>query len=83
MQWRIGNGTNVLVWKDKWIPILSIFHPFSLCLDERNRAMKVSDLVFQPGVWNDDLIRLLFFQEEVDTILSIFLSKFRVEDKLV
>lgn len=60
MRWRIGNGISVSVWRDKWLPQLVTFKPFSPCLDNNHINLKVCDLLLPLGAWNEALVRSIF-----------------------
>jgi hypothetical protein len=72
--WRIGNGLQVRIWKDRWIPRSSTFMiPISLNLVDPEA--KVSELI-DPNThwWNPQLLENYFSREEAQTILSIPVS---------
>ncbi|CAL2240574.1 unnamed protein product [Prunus armeniaca] len=78
--WRIGGGTSVRVFHDKWIPKPYTFLPLI------NRGLlpeaKVSDLITTSSGWNRTLLDLSFCDEDCAAILSIPLpSVGSLEDK--
>ncbi|CAL9001623.1 unnamed protein product, partial [Prunus brigantina] len=78
--WRIGGGTSVRVFHDKWIPKPYTFSPLI------NRGLpleaKVSELITESGGWNRSLLDLSFCDEDCSAILSIPLpSVGSLEDK--
>nr|DAD41274.1 TPA_asm: hypothetical protein HUJ06_015597 [Nelumbo nucifera] len=78
--WHIGNGRGIRIWEDSWVvgcPNFKIqYERPSNC-----NLHYVSELLVQsPKSWNISLIRSLFSEAEVNTILSIPLPWFEVED---
>jgi len=75
--WRIGNGENVNIWGDKWLPtpttyaIQSSRHTFS-------EYAKVVELI-DPDTkgWNVPLLKNIFWTEEAELISQIPLSRYR------
>ncbi|XP_062028872.1 uncharacterized protein LOC133744858 [Rosa rugosa] len=80
--WQIGNGTQVNIWSDSWVPSLPSGQPDvnATALEE---VAGVQDLISNTGSWNVELINRLFSVEEAEAILSIPLSSRNVEDRLV
>ncbi|TXG50764.1 hypothetical protein EZV62_023288 [Acer yangbiense] len=75
---RIGDGRNIAVYKDSWMPRPGGFRVYSpKCLHEN--AM-VSELMEQQGRWDQGLVRSCFLGDEVELILSIPLSINHRED---
>ena len=69
--WRIGNGTSVKIWGDKWLPMPSTYtvqsQPITL-----TREVKVSALIDEgTRWWNQTLLQENFNQKEVQLIQSI------------
>lgn len=80
MFWNIGNGQNVYIQGDKWIPVPSSF--FIQCLiNTLTREVKVSELIVH-GRWNASLIKLIFNPQEAQQICNLPLSTFGLKDKL-
>lgn len=79
--WRIGDGTKVRIWRDKWIPRAS-----SLMLMGRSgrcRLRWVSQLLKQgEKSWDVDLIKHVCHPLDVEEILKINLSPYQDEDFL-
>jgi hypothetical protein len=83
LAWRVGNGSNIRIWKDKWLPdpgrprILS--SPLIL-----NPDATVSELVDDNSKWwNIHLLNLIFSPEEVMQISSIPPSCTNRKDALI
>jgi hypothetical protein len=78
--WRINNGTKVKIWRDNWIPRGSLK---TMGKASRNRWKWVSDLI-EPTtkMWNEDLIRKIFYPPDAEHILQIKLPFFSGEDYL-
>jgi hypothetical protein len=68
--WRIGDGKNIRIWRDNWLP-----RNFALKPQQgktRCRYRRVEQLVDNiSGTWNHDLVQKLFYQQDADTILQL------------
>ncbi|KAE8809075.1 retrotransposon unclassified [Hordeum vulgare] len=72
MLWRVGNGMNIRVWRDPWIPRGMPFIPIT---PKRNcRLKRVSEFLDVQGCWRVDLLRQHFWQPDVESILKIITS---------
>ncbi|BFG21532.1 hypothetical protein CerSpe_078060 [Prunus speciosa] len=81
MRWRIGNGQKVRICLDKWVPKPSTFKIYSRHPD---MPILVQGLIDdQTQMWNRDLILRCFSCVEAQTILSLPLSRWGCDDKLV
>uniref|UniRef100_A0A2N9GC52 Reverse transcriptase zinc-binding domain-containing protein n=1 Tax=Fagus sylvatica TaxID=28930 RepID=A0A2N9GC52_FAGSY len=82
-RWRVGNGTNIRIWKDRWIPTRSTFKvqsPISILQENTT----VDALIFQDTrLWNAPLIDAIFEVSEADTIKSIPLSRRSSTDTII
>lgn len=81
IRWRIGNGKQVEVYKENWMPRPTSFKPISspsLPIDSR-----VSDLINAANQWNEGLINQHFAKEDVEMILRILLPSRPMEDQIV
>lgn len=73
-RWQVGNGTDIAIWEDRWIPRPHGFRPF-LPIRSPTIFRFVSQL-FRPGLseWDVELLSTLFLPEDVQLIISIPLS---------
>ena len=83
LRWRVGNGANIKVWQDKWLPWGSSHSVISprmfLSVD-----MKVADLIDSTTAkWKFVVIDSLFIAHEAELIKSISLSATLLVDKIV
>uniref|UniRef100_A0A2N9I4S0 Reverse transcriptase zinc-binding domain-containing protein n=1 Tax=Fagus sylvatica TaxID=28930 RepID=A0A2N9I4S0_FAGSY len=82
-RWRVGNGTNIRIWKDRWIPTRSTFKvqsPISILQENTT----VDALIFQDTrLWNAPLIDAIFEVSEADTIKSIPLNRRSSTDTII
>jgi ribonuclease HI len=81
--WRVGDGKQIKIWKDKWIPT-----PTSYMIQSPHRVLdleaRVSSLInMDTNWWNIPLIREVFNREEADTIYGLALCLGRQEDKQI
>ncbi|KAK1644352.1 hypothetical protein QYE76_062157 [Lolium multiflorum] len=67
--WRVGNGANIRVWRDPWIPRDSGRYPRSA--QGRCRFRWVSDFLLPDGQWNEQRLMQYFSQDDVADILKI------------
>lgn len=71
--WRVGDGSQIKIWEDSWIPSshnLEIMTPRG-----GNLVTKVEELINPvTGLWDQDLLRSLFWPVDVNQILQIPLS---------
>ena len=81
--WRVGNGMNIKVWEDNWVPsssthkIISLRGSFPL-------NSRVSDLIdAKQKCWNLNLLNRVFLHFEAEQIASIPLSIRLPDDKQV
>jgi hypothetical protein len=77
--WRIGNGEDVNIWRDGWIPR---DHNLKVCPGKsKSRVRKVSQLLL-PGTnsWNEDLVRKVCYQRDADCILDLKLPTEKCND---
>jgi hypothetical protein len=80
MIWRLNTGERIRIWRDNWVPRgnLKVIGKTS-----KSRLRWVSDLVDQETkTWNEELVRSLFYEVDVDHILQIKLPKMIGEDYL-
>ncbi|KAL5804471.1 hypothetical protein ACOSQ3_031271 [Xanthoceras sorbifolium] len=68
-RWRVGNGSNINIYKDRWLPRPSTFQVLSS--PPVFGPTVVSDLKTPSGSWNENLIRSTFISANVDSILSL------------
>ena len=74
--WEIHSGTQVNIWKDKWIPINNfnslenLYNSFA----SKPTFNKVSDLINPDHSWKTDIISILFPQDIASAILSIHIN---------
>ncbi|CAL1353160.1 unnamed protein product [Linum trigynum] len=70
-RWRVGNGTSIRIWDDKWVPGLEGNKP-SLGPQGKMGLDRVKDLIDHgSGEWRGDLLELLFSPVECEAIRAI------------
>ena len=83
MLWRVGNGENIKVWQDRWLPQGSTYSVISPRMFLSVDTM-VADLIDSSTArWKNEVIDSLFIDYEADLIKSISLSAALPPDKLV
>jgi hypothetical protein len=78
--WRIGDGTNIRIWRDNWIPRGN----HKVIGKASNQRLKwVSDLINQTTkTWDEPTIRSLFFPPDAEEILKINLPSSNARDTI-
>jgi hypothetical protein len=77
--WRIGMGENVNIWEDHWIPS----SPTRKVYTRRGHILlrTVNDLIdLATNSWDEELVRSIFLQVDVERILRIQLSQHLSDD---
>jgi ribonuclease HI len=68
--WRVGSGESIDAWKDPWIPSGSTCRVRTP--DEMEEPVMVSDLIDHGTTqWDEDVLRAIFLEEDVEEILKI------------
>jgi hypothetical protein len=83
VKWRVGNGLQISIWKDRWLPNFGtgqVQSPVTILSSEA----KVAELI-EPNSrrWNVQLQSSIFSPSEVASICSIPLSPLLARDRLV
>lgn len=80
LRWRVGNGRDINIYSDRWIPRPSEFKIISPPNLGSNATV---DRLFSPtGGWNTDLINTSFFLDDARSILSISIASGSSPDSL-
>lgn len=68
--WRVGNGEDIKIWDDPWLPRGSTRRPIT---PRRGIILsRVADLLCpDTGQWDEELVRELFWTEDVPIILAL------------
>jgi hypothetical protein len=70
MIWRIGDGENINIWHDPWLPNRNSRKPITP--RGHNLLRHVSELINPvTGSWDEELVRQTFWEEDVKVILSL------------
>ncbi|XP_024195708.1 uncharacterized protein LOC112198837 [Rosa chinensis] len=81
VQWKIGDGTQVDIWQDKWIPVST---PTQISRPLNTSLSKVADLIDESAQqWKANLIHDLFPDHIVERILCIPLGRHPHPDKII
>jgi hypothetical protein len=76
--WRIGNGEQVRIWRDNWIPRGDMKITANLT---KSRLRRVSDLINQEDhTWKEDTVRKIFMPHDAEEVLKIRLPRYEQED---
>jgi hypothetical protein len=81
--WRVGNGQNIRIWKDRWLPFPNTFRVQSppRILDEYSTVSALIDV--NSNWWNHTLMEQIFSDEELRAIQSIPVSATNQADILI
>ena len=83
MRWQVGNGSNIQVWEDKWVPNSSTYKVVSPRINAFS-SLRVSKLINTTNIsWNLEPLDQVFLPFEADAIKSIPLSLQLPVDKLI
>lgn len=78
--WRGGDGRNIHIWCDRWLPTEPTGQPITrqgtCCL------RRVSELLDESGAWRTDVLRQYFLPTDIVTITSIRTSP-RITDAVI
>ncbi|KAG6650561.1 hypothetical protein CIPAW_06G052300 [Carya illinoinensis] len=81
--WRVGNGRDISIWKDKWLP-RPVTYQVQTPPNILDPNCRVSDLINESSKsWKEDLVKTIFCKEETDLILSIPISRRGASDKKI
>ncbi|XP_042954621.1 uncharacterized protein LOC122291036 [Carya illinoinensis] len=81
--WRVGNGSGIKIWKDKWLPrpvTYQIQTPINM-LDSETRVEPLIDKDCRS--WTVDLVQSVFREEEAKLICSIPISRRGASDRRI
>jgi hypothetical protein len=76
--WRVGNGANIRIWRDPWIPRETSRYPRSN--QGRCRYRWVADFLLPDGTWNLQRLQQYFQEDDISDIMQIKASTRNEED---
>lgn len=82
-RWRVGDGSKIKIWSDKWLPTQGTFQVQS---PNKQLPMEATmkELIKDDGsAWNEELIKNIFWEEEAKAILSIPLGRSGRVDEII
>lgn len=83
LKWRVGNGKEISIWKDKWLPTPSTYRVMT-AINTLSEEAVVSSLIDDDSKrWRSTLIDQIFWPHEADAIKSIPLSSHDFPDRYV
>lgn len=83
VRYQVGDGSNIRIWKDPWMPLPHSFRPFFPAM-ETTEDMMVEELIdVEAKEWMIFMLKELFSKEEVEIIARIPLSLRQANDRLV
>ena len=81
-RWRIGDGASINIWKHRWLDSSGGGQIVSLQLD--SSLITIKDLFIpHTKIWNKELINQNFLPWEAESIQSILVSFYPMEDLLI
>ena len=74
LRWRVGNGRDIRIWEDKWLPTAPTHKVCSprLFLDPDTRVCEL--IMPESDSWNSEVIDALFYPHEAEVIKGLPLS---------
>ncbi|KAL0430830.1 UNVERIFIED_CONTAM: putative mitochondrial protein [Sesamum radiatum] len=82
-RWRVGDGSNIQIWRDQWLPRPYSFRPIQM----QNCSLwnaKVETLIDKDlHCWKEDLIDRTFVPDDASLIKALPLARSGVQDVLV
>lgn len=78
--WRVGDGSQIRIWRDLWLPKPHSYRPMSnrgSC-----RLRRVAELLTEDGEWRMDVLQRHFSTMDIDEIMKIKASPNHGEDVL-
>lgn len=82
MIWTIGNGDNIKIWKDRWIPRPTSFRPIANVFGGSPDARVVELIDWDSGQWDRTRINETFLPIDAELIPQLRLIDPLVPDKL-
>ena len=83
MRWRVGNGSDIRIWGDKWLPASSTFKIASP-RQFLHHDTRVSGLIdYTTASWKSSVLDSLFLSHEAELIKGIPLSSRLPDDRLI
>ena len=81
--WRIGDGTSIRIWQDRWLPDRQIGKIISPCWPEVSEA--TVSLFINPATcsWKSKVLEKYLLEFKVAAIRSIALCRTQQQDKLI
>lgn len=80
--WTIGNGANINVWDDRWIPRPTRFKLITNVLGENHEARVIDLIDWNVGQWDRDKVTNFFLPCDAEIILQLRLVDPLIPDKL-
>lgn len=80
----MGDGMNINVWGDNWLPRKTFFKVLSLIPIGLDRYFKVNNLMMEDGAsWNETTLEALFWEDQARLIRNIPLSLLKPPDSIL
>ena len=81
IRWRIGNGEQILICKDNWIPRPETFRPLSI--QNLPAEATVSEFINAENQWDHRKVQQWFWEEDANEILRIQLPRKLRMDEII
>ena len=82
-RWRVGNGRQIHIWEDKWLPTPTSHKVITPQTDFDDYPMVSSLIDNDTRWWKVEVVRSIFLPSEASTILKIPLNYNLLEDSLI
>ena len=81
--WQVGDGKSIGVWTDRWLPRPSTFRVLTPPALLPANTMVDFFIDLDSGDWNINLINQIFLPDNATYILSIPLSRHKLQDRMI
>ncbi|KAK6121094.1 hypothetical protein DH2020_045187 [Rehmannia glutinosa] len=83
MAWRVGNGANIDIEKDRWIGTTNIKRP-DMILSRSEEFQKVSDIIdLQSKTWDYNRVKQMFNPHDAERICRTYINPRLLPDKRI
>jgi hypothetical protein len=81
--WRVGDGTKIQIWRDRWLPTPTTYKIQSAPIPQMEDSRVAMLINRDTKMWDISLLHVLFRHEEVKVITNMPISPFLPPDRLI
>ncbi|KAL0392926.1 UNVERIFIED_CONTAM: hypothetical protein Sradi_2515400 [Sesamum radiatum] len=82
-RWRVGDGSSIAIWHNRWVPRPYEFKPVMLRGNLSEDASVHALTCSSPRRWNLELLQQNFDKEDIDSIVAIPLARSLLTDRII